>query len=494
VDVADLAPGGADAVEEAVGSEPWARNVSRRLVGLAAARVVAQGLGLVWFVVAARLLTPDEFGILSGALAVMVVLGGLSDLGTTRGVVRHVAGDTELLWPVLRRALELRVAAGVVVGVVCTVLVWLTPMALPAGAAALAAWIAVASGANELGYAALRAVGRVRTEMVLLVLERSLFTASACAALALGAGPFVALAVYGATNTLTAVLATMVAHHRGRGVDRPAPPMLDAEGRHTAVASSLVIIAPRISSVLLVVLSTSTAVGAFAVAQKPTEALSLLAVAMLVPVLPLLRSRVLVGAPADAVASGARVTAAVLCVVGPVVAWLVVDNEAVIRILFGATERPGASTSLVLLAIAALGVILRSLGELLLLASERAARYLRAVGVGMAVALVAGIALVPDHGAIGAAWSTLAGEVVAVVLVVAALPMLRTAAACRPFAAPVVLGLAAAAVLVATQGLGDRASVAITIAFGLAGLALARHPMREIDRPEPTTNVRELFG
>jgi O-antigen/teichoic acid export membrane protein len=119
---------------------------------------------------------------------------------------------------------------------------------------------------------------------------------------------------------------------------------------------------------------------------------------------------------------------------------------------------------------------------LLLLASERAARYVRAVGVGMAVALVAGIALVPDHGAIGAAWSTLAGEVVAVVLVVAALPMLRTAAACRPFAAPVVLGVAAAAVLVATQGLGDRTSVAVTVAFGLAGLALARHPLREIDR------------
>jgi O-antigen/teichoic acid export membrane protein len=461
----------------------WEGRVGARLAGLAGARIVAQLLGVGWFVVAARTLSADDFGILSGGLALMVVLGGFSDLGTTRTVVRHVAEDPRRLWATYWRALGLRVACGAIVGAIAVLLLRVASIDLPSSAVALAAWIAIASGANEVGYAALRSVGRVRVEMALLVLERALFTVIACTAVVLGAGPLLALGVYAATNTLTAALATLRLRQLSHGVPSlGSGPLLDAEGRRTAIASGLVIVAPRVSAIVLLILASRAAVGSLAVAQKPTDALSLLAVAMLTPMLPMLRSRVMAGRRQEAVEMAARFTSLVLLLCGPVLAWLLVDASGVLRLLYGDESRPGASTALVVLAVASVIAMYRTLGELLCLAEEKAGRYVVAIASGTAAALVASIVLVGANGAAGAAWASLIGEVVVLALVLRALPALRTASLLATIRRPAAVTVLTAIGVLAVRDVAERAALVVVGLGTVASLLLARPELRSIDR------------
>lgn len=454
----------------------------RKIAGLAAARSGAQVFGLVWFVAAARLLTPSDFGLLGSGLALMVVLGGLSDLGTTRSVVRHVASDPATLWPTLARAASVRIVAGIVVGASSCAVLAVAPVDVPLSVVALAALIAVASGANEVGYAALRSVGRVRTEMTLLILERALFTGVACAALALGAGPLVALGTYAATNTLTAVLLAAAAYRQRGDQQRSAGPLLDAEGRRTAAASSLVIVGPRISAVMVVLLATPTDVGSFAVAQKAPEALSLLGIAMLTTALPLMRSRVVDGQADRALRSGVRITGAVLAVLLPVLAVLAVRPFEMLDLLYGAQDRPGARLASVVLSVAAVGWLVRTLGELMLLAEERAAQYARAVVAGTLVTIAVGSVLVPRQGAEGGAWAALGGEVVVLVAVVAAVPGIIGRFALRTVALSAALGVGAG---ISAAFLGDRGRavlVAVVVVWSMAGALTAQREMAWLDR------------
>ena len=74
-----------------------------------------RSLGFVWFLVAARAFDEQDFGLLSTGLVLVVVIGGLSDLGLTRTIVRHVAAEPRSLRSVYVRSVVLRAGAGVVV-------------------------------------------------------------------------------------------------------------------------------------------------------------------------------------------------------------------------------------------------------------------------------------------------------------------------------------------------------------------------------------------
>ncbi|MEY2571717.1 MAG: hypothetical protein QOE63_2067, partial [Acidimicrobiaceae bacterium] len=330
----------------------------------------------------------------------------------------------------------------------------------------------------------LRSVGRVRAEMFLLVLERTTFTVAGCAAIALGSGPLVPLALYGVTNSITAILATIAVRRNARGrVERPSPPLLDREGRHTALAASLVIIAPRVSIVVLLVRSSQVSVGSFAVAQKPTtDALALLAVAMLTPMLPLLRARVVAGRRAEAIDAGFRLTTTVLLVCAPVLAWLAVDARGAVRLLYGDESRPGATTALVVLCAATVATILRSFGELLLLAEERASSYVRALGAGAVTTLVVAVALVGEHGAAGAAWGSFAGEAVALVLVLRASRGLRAGMVARGLALPAVVFLGTAVLVVGAHQVSEVTALGVAALASCAVLVPARRALRAVDR------------
>jgi O-antigen/teichoic acid export membrane protein len=153
----------------------WEGGVAGRLANLAVARIVAQGLGLGWFLYAARELGARDFGVLSTGLALVVIIGGLSDLGTTRTVVRHVAADPGSLRANYVTAGAVRTAAGAAFGLIAVGALRLVAPDVPTAVVGLAAVVAAVSGLTEVGFACLRSTGRVGTEVGLLVGERLLF-------------------------------------------------------------------------------------------------------------------------------------------------------------------------------------------------------------------------------------------------------------------------------------------------------------------------------
>lgn len=468
----------ADAIIDPTASAA-APGASGRLARLAGARVAAQALGFVWFVYAARTLSPVDLGVLSSGLALVVVLGGLGDLGAARTVVRHVAAHPQALRANLRRALILRVGAGAAFGFVATI-------GLPAvsdqrlAVVGLAAWIAAASGATEVDFAALRSIGSARIEVRILVLERTTFTVLAVAALANGRGPLLILGIYGVTNSVSALLGAILAHRRGPG-SAAAGPFFDAEGRRTAVSSSLLIVAPRASIVVLVLLSTAPAVAAFAVAQKPTEALSLLVIALAAPALPILRAKVVAGDDDGASRVAGHVAAAGLAAAGGALGWLIADPAGGLRLLLGNSSELGAAPVLRALALAAVLAVARGALELLLLAHERARQLVWATTAALVVTVAVSVALVGDHGAVGAAWGSLAGEAVGLAIVVlGAVRLARRSDLFVPVGQSLAIVGATAAVVWGT-GASGRSGLAIAGVASIGGLALARHHVTALD-------------
>src|SRR3546814_7824471 len=95
------------------------------------------------------------------------------------------------------------------------------------------------------------------------------------------------------------------------------------------------IIAPRVAIVVLLLIGSAEAVGAYAVAQKPIEAISLLVLSLVGPVLPVLRAQVVSGARAAAALTAGRSAGAALSLCGSVLVWLAVDPDAALDLLLG---------------------------------------------------------------------------------------------------------------------------------------------------------------
>lgn len=463
-----LTPGGA-----------WEKGVASKLVSLASARMVAQVLGLAWFLYAARAFDPRDFGILSTGLVLVVVIGGLSDLGTTRTVVRHVAAEPTGLRSNFLRAAGLRAAAGLSIGVVAVILTPLVQDDVPIGVVLVAALIAVASGVTEIGFAALRAVGLVGAEVGMLVGERLLFVAAGTAVVLTGHGPLAVLIAYAATNTVSATVVGVRAIRWPGGHGTSAGPMLDAEGRHTAISSTLVIVGPRVSALLLVIMSVPVLVGSFTIAQKVPEALGALGVAVLMPVLPMVRVAVVDGRGRVAIARAGRVTAAVTAAVLPAVIFLAIDGGRVLDLLFGIDDRPGSVMALRFLAVAAVVWIVRTFGELVLLAQERAARYVVAVAIAVTINVVVAVVLIPLHGAAGAAAASLLAELVVFGLVFVALRGSVGRTVWRGFVPAALFGVAAIVSSIGARGWPLVVGVVLTAIWSAAGLAVTGLPLRD---------------
>lgn len=426
------------------GVEPsggWQDGASRRFISLAGARGAAQALSLVWFFLAARRMPEVAFGELATGLAFFAVFAGLGDLGTTRTVVRFVAADHATLWPAYTKTLQLRVSGGILVGAVGTGLILLLPVPVEPTIVFLAGLVALVSGVTELGYAALRSLGRTSTELFLLPLERSVFLVLGLALIEFGFGAKAILCAYLATNLASATVVG-IAVFRARPAHAHQPGgALDREGRRTAAAFALLTVSPRVAPVFLALMASATSVAQFSVAQRPIEAITLFALSTAAPVLPIVRRRLARGERwrGERAASGAA--AAIVVAVTPVVAWCIVSPDVVLNTLFGPGRYDSASFALQLLAVMAITWSIRGVGELVLLAEERAGRALTVMSVGAGTAVVVGVPAVLAWGVNGAAASVLVSELVMTALIVLALPRLMEPRSLRRFIPAVGIGL-----------------------------------------------------
>lgn len=415
-----------DAADEPAGapSEGWDRGARKRFLVLTGGRAAAQVLGLVWFLVAARMLGETDFGEVVTGLAFFAVFAGVGDLGTTRTVVRHVAADHRTLASAYRKAMRLRVAGGLLVGTATAAVVALLPVPVSGWVVLLAGLMATASGATELAYAALRAVGRVRAEFWMLLIERLAFLAIGVTILEAGGGPIAVLGLYLFTNTVSAIIGTVAVGRAQTGAAVDAGSMVDKEARFTAAGFALVTVSPRIPSILLALMASAAAVGAFGVSQRPVEAMTLFALSTAAPVLPIVRSRLIRGLHEDAERAAISVVGALMLVLAPAVGWFLATPQAVVDLLFGDGRFPGSATVLRILAFTSITWAMRGIGEFVLLAEERAPVLFRLTAIGTVVTVLVGVPLILHSDEKGAALAVLAAEVVMTVLLARAVPLL----------------------------------------------------------------------
>lgn len=461
----------------------WENGASRRFVSLAGARAVTQVVSLAWFLLMARLMSEFEFGQVVTGLAFFALFAGLGDLGTTRTIVRFVAADHRTLWPAYTRTLQIRIAGGLVVGGSGTLLIWALPVPVDPIIVLLAGAIAVVSGATELGYAALRSIGRTSTELLLLPLERGVFLVLGIVLIERGFGAEAVLCAYLLTNLISAVFV-------GRAVYRIRPlhahqpgDVLDREGRKTAAAFALLTVSPRVAPVLLSLLASAAAVAQFSVAQRPIEAMTLFALSTAAPVLPIVRSRLARGdrERGERAASGAA--AAIVVAVAPIVVWCIVCPDVVLNALFGTGRYDVSNVALSLLSVTAITWTIRGVGELLLLAEERAGRALAVTGIGTASAIVLGVPGVLVWGVNGAAGSVLISELVMTALLAFALPRLVDRTSLQRFLPAIFVGFVALVALgVAPKTIGW--SIVVLVPLVAVALSLALLLVKHLD-PRP---------
>lgn len=398
--------------------DAWAEGSVRRLGGVTVARLAAQALGLLWFVVAARSLGATEFGVCAAGLALVFVIGAFSDLGLIRTVALRVGAEPLAARLIFVRAAQLRVLAGVAVTGVAVAISSGLLTSLSPTIVLLAGGIALASGITEIGFSVLRSLGNVRLEAALLVAERVGFLALGGILLARGGGPVAVLAAYLTTNILSAlVISVRLAGRLGRKLERDAGrvadvtwrDLADVDGRWIALGSTITVLTPRVVLLILMAAGTHGDVGRFAVAQKPVEALTAMSIVLATPVLAMLS-----GSAAQAVRRRAlRFTQLGVTVVAGATAWLMVSGGPALTAVFGELATPEVGRSAAVLALAGGIGLCRLLADATLLTEGRSATSTAVISLVPVVTAALLIGTGADRGIGWASIAVLVGEVAA---------------------------------------------------------------------------------
>lgn len=394
-------------------TNPWEVGGVRRIGGVSAARLVAQALGVGWFVLAARMLSPSEFGVTAAGLTLVFVIGAISDVGLTRTITIRVGAVPDEAAATFARAAGLRLVVGAGVTAVTVGVSALVFEDLSWQIVVLAGAIATASGITEIGFSVMRALAQVRTEAMLLVGERLVFLVAGALILVAGGGARGVLLAYLGSNAMSAIVVASTIS-RLPSVEGVPAPLLGGDGRWIAFATMLTALAPRVLLLLVMTTGAEAAVGRLALAQKPAEALIAMSAAVVGPVLSMFS-----GAPSlDARRRASQFTGLGLAVIGAIAAWLIVGTDVALRVVFGPTATTAVGQGAAILTVAAAIALIRLPADATLLTTGRAHQGALvsaiAFGVPLAVLTVVG----PDRGVVAAAVAVLVGEAIALVVMV----------------------------------------------------------------------------
>jgi O-antigen/teichoic acid export membrane protein len=218
-------------------------------------------------------------------------------------------------------------------------------------------------------------------------------------------------------------------------------------------------------------------------ALRPIEAICLFTLSTAAPLLPIVRSLVTQGRPAEASRIAVRISAAILLALAPVVTWFLIDPGTPLQLFFGEGRYDGAALVLRILSVTTLTWCFRGVGELVLLSNERARRLLQISGTGGLATVAVGVPLVIGRGAAGAAAATLAAELVMVAMLLRHEPSLGNGPARRAHG-PVLAVVVVTAVLVVVL----RNSVPTTlVGVGIAQVLAVAGALRIVRNLEQST-------
>jgi len=395
----------------------WSDGVARKLSAVLSARLAAQVIGIGWFFVVARVFTVGEIGVLASGLVAFGLVSTLADLGASWSIARDATGRPEHAWSLYVQGMRLRLvgvfALGVCVSVVASVFVDERVLV----AIVLGVVLAAVSGVTDIGTTAMRAVGMVRPESIMLPTERVAFVLLALAVLAADRGPNVLLLAYIVTNLASAVAISTAVRRRLKPLASGERVVLwNRETRRAGLAFAVVNLGPRVNALVLVLLADRFVVGGYTVASRPVEQLVLTLIGLSTSALPLLRNDHIEGRDAGQRVRIVGIAASSLLFPGIVLA--IAHSEALLDLVYGDDRFPNAPEVLAVVALVGLTWTLRGLAALLFVARDEATIAARISLGGLALNIAMAVPLVISMGATGAALSLLMAEIVTTAVLV----------------------------------------------------------------------------
>lgn len=401
----------------------------------AVAEIVGKLSTLAWTVVAARVLTQQEFGAFNLALALALIASAVAEGGFDPVLIQRASRDRRRLSTFHTQAIAWQVGIAIPVFAIAAAAVWLarseaevrTAIVLVLAALFLDLW----SDTARASAAAARDQARVSGALALQRIAAAVLMIPALAAgfgLTGMAAAFLMSSVVGWIAHVRAV-ATLGVAFCWRTLDRRGM-WAFGRGSWTLALSALVAIALfRVDAVLLAVLKGDEAVGQYAAAYRLFETMLFLTFAVVAAVAPLMNAR------ADDRAEVARLSELIVVVLSfvyaPFVAVFLTEGRAVLELLYGARYE-GATAAVHWLALTPPAYAVAAMTGAALVALERT----RGIFLGAVVALVVNVTLnlvlIPSLGGTAAALATSAAyateAAIGVVLVARRLPHLRIVA------------------------------------------------------------------
>jgi O-antigen/teichoic acid export membrane protein len=379
----------------------------------------ARFLGLLFSVVAARLLMPAGYGVFAYALALVniaAMLVGNAQQGLSRALSRSTGSPGEQN----AHFSNWLVVAAIVLGLSLAIAL---PLSLVAG---LRGWLVIGVGANLLGLAALQLYREAQRglerygSMVLVYLLANVLQLVAIIGLAAGGyrNPAAYLMVYGLSSVLALapmqIIAPLTLQFVRHTVSRAR--MQEVRRFITPLFLQAAFFSVWIGADLILVtrLMSSSAAGTYAAAKTVVNGLMLISTAITVPLAPRVASLLTEAVPGYVFGALRMVTVLTL----PQVAILVLFSRPIVSILFGKTYLQAAFP----LAILSIGMGFYSLYAILewaWIARGRPSVDALATGTGMLVTVITGLILVPRAGLAGAAIAFAAGAAMQLVVIAA---------------------------------------------------------------------------
>lgn len=389
----------------------------RQTAIIAGGRTAAAALSAMWFVVAARHLTLNEFSDLALVLALGSALFFLTDAGYSNLLGAHVAKVGAIQPRALTATVDRRVRGSVLA------LAILVPGYLVAANDAnpliplLFVGSLIGNAIHGSVVAAFRSIGHSRAEATNEVVSRAFLLAVGWLWLSNGGGVQAAVILYSLTDLASAVVLAVLGMRWVRAHRAPAEPLPDLHWRTAlpiAIGSGFSTVYGRLDTWLVALLAPPGTSGLYAACYRITETLRLPSQAAGAVTLADANRD---GAAGFQLARRRSLRFAALTAI-PATA-LFVGAEPILRLLFG-REFAGAAPILRVLILSSLAsAVVSVLGPTV--SVRTGTRYAIAVGIVTAFNVGLNIVLIPRIGGIGGAWANVASETALATLLLVAI-------------------------------------------------------------------------
>ena len=382
------------------------RKLVGRAVVLSGGRGVASVLSAVWVILVARNLPLDQFGEVSVALALIVVLTSLSDFG----LQFILAKDVVDVGYIRRGILDVVIAGRLLLGVLFALLmVVLFVIATHDGNLAVPLVFSlsiVGAGLYNPTITAYRATGNIRLEVISEIGSRGAVVVGGGLWLVAGGGLMVVAVAYSAAQLAVGVIDYLWV--RGKSVPEPAgqprPRLPWRAAVPFTLASTVGAVYTRVDNYLVSLLRGTAAAGIYGASYRFND-LNLLLPSALGQ---LALSEAAGQDPSTRLATGKRVAAqSVLLSLGPAVVVSVFASQ-LLTLLFGARYAVAAPVVIVLMVSTLPGAAAIAIQGLTGVTDPR--RFAVATAGSLALNVVANLILIPPFSGLGAAWANVISQ------------------------------------------------------------------------------------